>query len=476
MQLHFEGMHMAPQHPTVALLLCEVVMEILSWVPAKPLTRLKLVCKSWNSIISHPHFVKLHLHRSPKNAILLFTRTATLTFDEKAKRGLVFSSIESFIQNPSSTLDAQENLHSLHGQDWVSGSCNGLVCVAHIFDHPNNDISDIWFRLLNPLTGFISENSPYLRVNVNNAFGFGYDESSDSYKVLTLIRDSSGTVTAQVYSFGGSSWKTINSFPAFPFCVEDNGHFIRGTLNWLGLRNPHGGHYDWAAVTLDMLMIVSFDLKSDTHKQILLPKGIDEIPGEEPTLGVWGNSLYLLHDYKKTHFIAWQMKEFGDENSWTQLLKISFQNLGVERLLSVFIFENGNIFMLRGRHRFEEVFYDRRDNSVKRINILADNSYLIAFDYVESLVQPCPAKFSKNLEEDFRDHPIVARLVIPIFPVFSVRGLEQLAFGSPLAVALPIVVVSPVAIRVFVEEKTLIISTNHNNNRTRVISSFPGQS
>nr|XP_025685756.1 F-box/kelch-repeat protein At3g23880-like [Arachis hypogaea] len=251
-----------------------------------------------------------------------------------------------------------------------------------------NGIIDIWFHLLNPLTGLISENSPCLRVNVHTAFGFGYDESSDSYKVVTATRDSSGTVTAQVYSFGGSSWKRANSFPAFPFSVEDNGQFIGGTLNWLGLCNPHGDDYDWAAVTLDMLMIVSFDLKLDTNKQILLPKGIDEIPREEPSLGVWGNSLYLLHDYKNTHFIAWQMKEFGDENSWTQLLKISFDHLGVEMLLlPEFIFENGNIFMFMGRHSFEEVFYDRRDNSVKRVNI--NNLDFDAYDYVESLIQPC---------------------------------------------------------------------------------------
>ncbi|XP_015946647.2 F-box/kelch-repeat protein At3g23880-like [Arachis duranensis] len=384
-------MHMAAQHPTAALLLCEVVMEILSWVPAKPLTRLKLVCKSWNSIISHPHFVKLHLHRSPKNSILFFTRTKRLTLGEEEKQGLVLSSVEFFIRNPSSSLDAQENRHSLHLEDWVSGSCNGLVCVAHILCHHNNDICDIWLRLLNPLTGFVSENSPCLRANVHNSFGFGYDESSDSYKVVTLIRDSSGTVTAQVYSFGGSSWKTINSLPAFLFFAGDiNGHFIGGTLNWLFLRNPHGDDYDWAAVTLDMLMIVSFDLKSETSKQILLPKGIHEIPRQEPTLGVWGNRLYLLHDYKNTHFIAWQMKEFGDENSWTQLLKISFHHLGVERLLlPEFIFDNGNIFLLRGRLPFEKVFYDRRDNSVTRVNILAHNRYFDAFDYVESLVQPC---------------------------------------------------------------------------------------
>ncbi|XP_025685754.1 F-box/kelch-repeat protein At3g23880-like [Arachis hypogaea] len=362
---------MAAQHPTAAVLLCEVVMEILSWIPAKPVTRLKLVCKSWNSIISHPHFLKLHLHRSPKNAILLFTQTKALTLGEEEKQGLVLSSVESFIQNPSSSLDTQENRHSLHVEDWVSGSCNGLGERIH----PQN-------VGLGPHKG---EKNP-----THNSFGFGYDESSDSYKVVTLIRDSSGIVTAQVYSFGGSSWKTINSLPAFLYFAEDtSGHFIGGTLNWLALRNLHGDDYDWADVTLDMLMIVSFDLKSDTHKQILLPKGIDEIPGQKPILGVWGNSLYLLHDYKNTHFIAWQMKEFGDENSWTQLLKISFHHLGVETLFPEFIFENGNIFMLIGRHRFEEVFYDRRDNSVKRVNILANNCYFEAFDYVESLIQPC---------------------------------------------------------------------------------------
>ncbi|XP_052117243.1 F-box/kelch-repeat protein At3g23880 [Arachis duranensis] len=341
-------MQMEAEDPTAAVLLCEVVvMEILSW-----LTRLKLVCKSWNSIISDPHFVKLQLHRSPKNAILLFT-----PLDEENKWGLVFSSVESFIQNPSSTLDAQENRYSLHVNDWV--------------------------------VGYISENSPCLRVNMLNALGFGYDESSGSYKVLAIIWDSSGTLITQVYSFGGSSWKRIKSFPAFPFSCQDNGYFIGGTLNWIALRNPHGADYDWYAVTLDMLMLVSFDLKSDTSKQIPLPKGIDEIPGQEPTLGVWGNSLYLLHDYNSTHFIAWQMKEFGDENSWTQLLKISFHHLGVECLFPGFVLVNGNVFMLRGRHDSEAVFYDRRDNSVKRVNISSNTHYIDAFDYVESLVQLC---------------------------------------------------------------------------------------
>ncbi|RYR67279.1 hypothetical protein Ahy_A03g013601 [Arachis hypogaea] len=67
-------------------------------------------------------------------------------------------------------------------------------------------------------------------------------------------------------------------------------------------------------------MIFSLELKSETYKQILLPNGIDELPSQKPSLN-------------KTHFIVWQMKEFRDENSWTQLLKNSFQHINVELLL-----------------------------------------------------------------------------------------------------------------------------------------------
>ncbi|XLT29137.1 hypothetical protein HN873_060429 [Arachis hypogaea] len=42
---------------------------------------------------------------------------------------------------------------------------------------------------------------------------------------------------------------------------------------------------------------------------------------------------------------------------------------------------------------------------------------------------------------------MVARHVVPFFIGFSVRGLEQLAIGSPLAVVSALAVVSPIAAR-----------------------------
>src|ERR1044072_877739 len=42
-----------------------LIVEALSWLPVKSLTRFRCVCKSWNALItSNPTFIHLHLQRS----------------------------------------------------------------------------------------------------------------------------------------------------------------------------------------------------------------------------------------------------------------------------------------------------------------------------------------------------------------------------------------------------------------------------
>ncbi|KAI8561469.1 hypothetical protein RHMOL_Rhmol04G0342200 [Rhododendron molle] len=45
----------------------EVVYDILSRLPVKPLCRFKSVSKSWLALITDPHFIKSHLHQSMKS-------------------------------------------------------------------------------------------------------------------------------------------------------------------------------------------------------------------------------------------------------------------------------------------------------------------------------------------------------------------------------------------------------------------------
>lgn len=49
---------------TEEFLPAELITEILSWLPAKCLARLKLVCKGWYSLIQDPHFIFTHWNRA----------------------------------------------------------------------------------------------------------------------------------------------------------------------------------------------------------------------------------------------------------------------------------------------------------------------------------------------------------------------------------------------------------------------------
>jgi len=58
------------------------------------------------------------------------------------------------------------------------------------------------------------------------------------------------------------------------------------------------------------------------------------------------------HDFEKTYFVIWQMKEFEVEESWTQFLKISYHNLReldagyVRRLVPLCLSDNGDTLIL----------------------------------------------------------------------------------------------------------------------------------
>ncbi|PNX75445.1 F-box protein, partial [Trifolium pratense] len=79
----------------------------------------------------------------------------------------------------------------------------------------------------------------------------------------------------------------------------DEGVYLSGTLNWLAIHN-YDSAYDFKDITVEQFVIVSLDLGTETYNQYKFPRGFDG------------------------------MMEFGVEESWTQFLKISFQNLQLD--------------------------------------------------------------------------------------------------------------------------------------------------
>ncbi|XP_039683334.1 F-box/kelch-repeat protein At5g15710 isoform X2 [Medicago truncatula] len=107
----------------------EVMAEILSRLPVRSLMQIKCVCKSWNTIISDPKFIKMHLNRSARNPNFSVVSYETPSFDDDDHRFVPFPA-GSLLDNPHITFP-KDPYYLLHDKDCreVIGSCNGLVCL-----------------------------------------------------------------------------------------------------------------------------------------------------------------------------------------------------------------------------------------------------------------------------------------------------------------------------------------------------------
>jgi len=375
---------------------CEDIwMEILSKLPVKSLLRFSCVSKYFQSVICDPGFVKLHLQNSPKNINSSF----------------VFSSHISSCSFFSVDHMPKPQRHKYH----FHGSCNGLVCLRK-----RNDDGSNMFRLWNPATRKLFENKHcMLNLPLEDQelilLGFGYDNSRDTYKLVAIV---SHLNSEEEYSFislicnieDKSGWRDIQNFPVNPNATEGDGIYLKNTLNWVGLLDFDFEYVedDGCDLTFNDVVIVSFDLETETYTQLLLPRDISRViiddffslgeelhSNEAPLIGVLGDCLGLfLHNRTTDHLSIWQMKEFGNQNSWTHLLNISLEDLRIRRrldsgLLPLYMVENDrDIIIIHSSldNDLQAVIYNQRDKTVK-FRMICDNIYWIyPFQYVESLV------------------------------------------------------------------------------------------
>jgi len=66
----------------------------------------------------------------------------------------------------------------------------------------------------------------------------------------------------------------------------------------------------------------------------------------EPSVCILMDCLCFSNDYRRTYFVLWKMEEFEVEESWTQLIKIRYQNLQSIRRRGSFDFKLSKCFPL----------------------------------------------------------------------------------------------------------------------------------
>ncbi|KAH1249289.1 hypothetical protein AAZX31_05G069100 [Glycine max] len=262
----------------------ELIVEILSWLPVKPLIRFRCVSKTWKSLISHPIMVKLHLQRSSKNPHVLLTFEDNNRNNDNCYSFAATCSIRRLLENPSSTVD--DGCYQFNDKNhFVVGVCNGLVCLLNSLDR--DDYEEYWVRFWNPATRTMSEDSPRLSLHWRKyktgrndwvcgypRCGFGYDGLSDTYKVVIILSNVKLQRTeVRVHSVGDTRWRKTLTCPVFPFMEQLDGKFVGGTVNWLALHMS-SSYYRWEDVNVNEIVIFSYDLKTQTYKYLLLPDGL----------------------------------------------------------------------------------------------------------------------------------------------------------------------------------------------------------
>ncbi|KAL7595314.1 hypothetical protein Lser_V15G29594 [Lactuca serriola] len=343
----------------------DIIIEILSRLPVKSLLRIRSVCKLWFSIISDPHFVKSHLSFSTSN-------------NRYAHHRLIFS-IESISVHScplydvlyDGTVNALELDYPLKESfDYVRifSCCNGLLLIANadgdlFIWNPSNRRSN---RL--PCSG--SRGRPC-------KYEFGYDESSDDYKVVGIYYVYRGEAEydaiVKMYSLKTGNWKRIGDFHN-GFSMDCSVKYLNGVLHWMSIQDS-GSSYSWT--------IASLDLAKETYGEILQPV-YDEFR-THLKLGALREWLCVLCDYSQIRADVWVMKVYGVKDSWTKLVSIPYStDPGWHRFsVPLCISDDGKVLLKFGS---KLVVYDSQNCSSSEIQNF--NEYVEAYTIVESLVSP----------------------------------------------------------------------------------------
>ncbi|RHN51287.1 hypothetical protein MtrunA17_Chr6g0466931 [Medicago truncatula] len=143
-----------------------------------------------------------------------------------------------------------------------------------------------------------------------------------------------------------------------------------------------------------------YDISNDTYKVVAfsIDEGFVEVPSVEPSVTILMDCLCFSHRFKETHFVLWRMMEFGVQESWTQFLKISLQDLQIDQNLHLFLFplylseSDNTLIMAINRQGYDDhnshaIIYNWIDKRVEQITS-GDNEILWFYtkDFVESLI------------------------------------------------------------------------------------------
>ncbi|XP_035544337.1 F-box/kelch-repeat protein At3g23880-like [Juglans regia] len=411
----------------------EVVIEILARLPVKTVARCRRVCKKWCSVISGNSFITTHINRSlstsrdnsKSSSLRLFQSIKTKSISEVITRHYEhismcsddesFGNNNNFIKVKSCPLFCGCGISNYSN---IVGFCKGVVCRA--FDrHFYANSYVLWNPSIDRALGLpqpnIARGIPYYEVK--NSHGFGYDPSSNDFKLVRLVYLERHYIDSQplveIYTLNSGCWRAIDS-PPQSYIVKKNrlSTFVNGASHWLA-HTP----LDAAAGTTFRNVILAFDMGKEVFHEIEVPSCFVRESHLNMTVGVRDGLLCLVpHNYKrgeKQYISVWIMNHYGIGESWSKLFDIDIS----QRLQTVVAFrKNGEVLitdkdgeLLSYEPNTQQVthlgFHRRSSSDSERWETYYGESAFFMEAYSESLVLlNIPNAVSERKEEKVDQH------------------------------------------------------------------------
>ena len=92
----------------------------------------------------------------------------------------------------------------------------------------------------------------------------------------------------------------------------------------------------------------------------------------------------------RTHFVLWEMKEFGVQESWTRLVNVSYDHLQFGEFLDwlflpVCLSENGDVVMLVCKEESDEAIMCHREDGIVELVEIFNNQIWHADEHMQRM-------------------------------------------------------------------------------------------
>lgn len=283
----------------------EIVVDILSRLPAPSLFRAQFVCRSWRALARDPLLLQLHRHRAASS------HDPSLVFhcDHPLRSQLYFVDGVSGGDGRNRPARISHPPFGVVAPEFdLVGSSEGLLCLANALYS-----DDVY--VYNPLTREFRElpDSAGHQRKREMVFGFGFDETEKDYKVIKIVyaimirhgrprRVLLGNSEVQVCSLRSPTWRRLGNATNH-LEVTPSQPLINRRLHW----TSRGTRWN--------IRIVSFDLSDEQFREVPVPKSMDLRRHRYHLVelrGCLSAAVLLPSGVLK----IWVMKEYGMKESW----------------------------------------------------------------------------------------------------------------------------------------------------------------